>query len=262
MLRHWLFMAASLTSKTLRYLPTVRVSHMHAPKATLGSFSSPQSQTAIIRYVRVPDEKLRSVEWADDDNVMIITSLTGRLYGFRQETSTLRVYNVSKNELKQLPGFIPGNDNRVPSIVLGDVMVRHVDGHTVLFVPGVDDWEGFVLVRCDITSGGNRIESVSKSDDTTWLMDANGRLAAQQDYDSRAQHWSISVYRGGRLHEAASGHGGLDLPQMLGFGPTADTVLVYTVENGRSNWKLLSINDGKLGDRWTAAPSTGPYLTH
>src|SRR5262249_50021632 len=61
----------------------------------------------MIRYVRVGEEKLRSLEWADDDNVMVTTSVTtaaSELHGFKQEALMLRIYNVSKNEIKPLPG--------------------------------------------------------------------------------------------------------------------------------------------------------------
>jgi esterase/lipase len=214
----------------------------------------------MIRYVRASEEKLRSIEWADDDNILITTSITtqaSELHGFKEEAFMLRVYNVSKNEIKPLPGIIPGNDNRVLNLVIGEVMVRHVDGHTVVFVPGVDKREGLALVRCDLTSGTQRVERASTSD-TTWLVDAQGHLAAQQDYDAQTQHWSISVFRGGALHEGASGHAGLDYPEMVGFGPTADTLLVRVVEDGRVRWKLLSINDGKLGGPMEHGPNDGP----
>ena len=207
----------------------------------------------MIRYVRVGDEKLRSVEWADNDNLMITTSITTSLYGFKDEASMLRVYNVSKNEIKPLPGEIPGNDRRMLNTVVGEVMVRHVDGHTVLFVPSVDVREGVTLVRCDITSGINRVMRVAESD-TTWLVDAHGELAAQQDYDKQTQRWSINVFRGGNLHEGASGHAALDVPEILGFGPTADTLLVHMIEDGRARWKLLSIKDGKLGEPLEKGP--------
>jgi dipeptidyl aminopeptidase/acylaminoacyl peptidase len=82
----------------------------------------------------------------------------------------------------------------------------------------------------------------------SWLLDAQGQLAGQEDYDPQTQRWSISGFRGNNLHELASGHAGLDYPEMLGFGPTAETLLVESVEDGKTSWKLLSVADGKVVD--------------
>jgi hypothetical protein len=36
------------------------------------------------------------------------------------------------------------------------------------------------------------------------LVDAQGQLAGQQNYDQQTQRWSISVFRAGSLHEGVS----------------------------------------------------------
>jgi dipeptidyl aminopeptidase/acylaminoacyl peptidase len=223
-----------------------RIAYVRTEKDTRLILVASVADQKLIRYVRVGEEKLRSVDWADDDNVLITTSVTTAAYGFKVEASLLRAYNVAKNEIKPLPGNAPGNDEHVLNTVVGDVMVRHVEGHTVIFVPALQVKDGIALVRCDLTSGINRVVKVGPSS-TMWLVDAQGQLAAQQDYDAQTQHWSIGVFRGGILHEAASGHAALDVPEMLGFGPTADTLLVHTAEDGHSLMKLLSMTDGKLG---------------
>jgi dipeptidyl aminopeptidase/acylaminoacyl peptidase len=111
----------------------------------------------LIRYARFGEDKLRSVEWADNDNVLITTSQTTAFYGFRQKVSLVSVYNVPKNQIRSLPGEIPGIYEHSSNVVVGEVVARHVDGHTVLFVPAVDAIEGLALVRCDLTSGLNRL---------------------------------------------------------------------------------------------------------
>lgn len=206
----------------------------------------------MIRWVKVGEEKLRSIKWADDDNVMLATSVTTVDYGFQEEWFVLRVYNVSRNEVRSLPGSPIGAGDRVANTVVGEVMVRRVDGHTVLFVPGIDlnapgidVNEVTALFRCDLTTRTTSVLRVGTSE-TSWLVDGQGQLAAEQDYDKQAQRWSIKVFRGGSSREAASGHAALDIPVVLGFGPTTDTLLVKSVEHSDVVWKLLSINDGKF----------------
>ena len=210
----------------------------------------------VIRWVKAGETKLRSIEWTDRDNLMIEVSVTTSAYGFRQEWFMLRVYNVPGNELRTLPGQTLGERNEVMDTVVGDVAVRHIAGHTVLFVPGLytmapgdsmsDSQNAIALFRCDLTTG---LTSLLREGSlyTQWQLDSQGRLAATQDYDEQSQRWSIGVSRlGGDPSEAASGHAPLDFPTILGFGPTADTVLVESIENSRRLWQLLSIKDGKF----------------
>src|SRR6185312_5461424 len=80
----------------------------------------------LIRYVKTGEEKLRQIEWADNDNLMIITSETTSMYGFSDEWHLLRVYNVPHNELRSLPGNTIGAQNEVMNTVVDRVMIRHV----------------------------------------------------------------------------------------------------------------------------------------
>lgn len=214
----------------------------------------------MIGWVNAGDEKLRDLSWADNDNLIFTTSLTTSVYGFKDEWFLLRAYNVSQNKLRTLPGTPLGAYAASPEVlntVVGTPMVRHIDGHTVVFVPGLYKFadgvfsdEDFALFRCDLTTGRTSVERTGSYDES-WLVDGGGQLAGQQDYNSRSEHWSISVFRGGSSREAASGRAAVDTPEILGFGPTTDTLLVQAIENGKRWWRLLSIKDGKLA----AAPA-------
>lgn len=209
----------------------------------------------MIRWVNTGDEKLRDLTWADDDNLLFTTSLTTSVYGSKDEWFLLRSYNVSQNKVRTLPGTplgAYGASKEVLNTVVGTPMVRNIGGHTVVFVPGLYQYvpgafsdEDVALFRCDLTTGVTRAERTG-SDNESWWVDSDGQPAAQQDYDSQTERWSLSVFHGGSAVEAASGHAALDAPEILGFGPTSDTLLVESIENGHRWWKLLSIKDRKL----------------
>jgi dipeptidyl aminopeptidase/acylaminoacyl peptidase len=203
----------------------------------------------MVRWVKVGEEKLRSLRWADDDNVMITTSVTDSVGGIKDEWFMLRVYSVSRNEVRSLPGKVlemSDNDaDHAMNTVVGEVMVRRLDGHTVLFVPGIYLKEGLALFRCDLTTGSQLVFRTGDGD-TSWLVDGQGQLAAEEGYDEQTHRWSIRVFRKGSPHEAASGHAPLDVPRVLGFGPTSEALLVESIDNGDRLWRLLSINDGKF----------------
>jgi dipeptidyl aminopeptidase/acylaminoacyl peptidase len=222
-----------------------RIAYVRTEHSTRVVFVATVADQKLVRYARFGEEKLRNVEWADNDNVLITTSLTTSLYGFRAEAFLVSVYNVAKNEIRSLPGQVPGIDEHFSNVVVGHVMVRHVDGHTLVFVPAVEANEGLALIRCDLTTGLNRLTR-GGTPDTSWLVDAKGQLAGQQNYDRQTQRWSISVFRAGSLHDGASGQAGLDVPKMLGFGSATDNLLVAVTEAGGTSWKSLSLIDGKF----------------
>jgi dipeptidyl aminopeptidase/acylaminoacyl peptidase len=202
----------------------------------------------MIRWVKIGTEKLRDLVWADDDNVMLYSSITDSMYGFKDEHFMLKVYSISGNDVRGLPGKLleMDDDDKVMNLISGEVMVRHVDGHTVVFVEGVHSTHGDALFRCDLNTRKTSIFRTDGGDNAYWLVDAQGQMAAEEDYDAETLRWSIRTYHGGYSHEVLSGHAGLDVPQLRGFGPTPDTLLVESVENGQRSWKLLSMNDGKF----------------
>ena len=200
----------------------------------------------VIHWVALGEEKLRDLQWADDDNVMITTSDTTSFYGFKDEWDLLRVYNVSRNEARMLPDTPLAAAHSARKTVVGDVMVRRIGGHTVLFVPGMNVDDEFSLYRCDLNDGSTSLVRAGSSADESWIVDGNGQLAARETYDRETERWSIDVFPGRGSREAASGHAALDAPEILGFGPTADTLLVQSIESGTRVWRLLSINDGKF----------------
>lgn len=215
----------------------------------------------LIRWIKAGRTKLRSIGWADPDNLLITTSVTAAMYGSRGERFLLRDYKVSRNELRSLPGDTLDEKNTVMNIVVGEVTMRRIDGHTVVFVPGLYDMapddsmadlqNAIALFRCDLTTGLTSLVRKG-SPDTTWLLDGQGRLAAEEDYDRQTQRWSIGVSPlGGDPTEALAGHAPVDIPEILGFGPTADAVLVESTGNRDRVWQLLSIKGGKA----TAMPA-------
>jgi pimeloyl-ACP methyl ester carboxylesterase len=126
-------------------------------------------------------------------------------------------------------------------------MVRRIDGHTVLFVPGLYVNRGLALFRCDLATGRTSLARKGDSDTQSWLVDGRGELAAEEVYDKQTQRWAIKVFSGSSSREAASGHAAIEIPSVLGFGPTKDTLLVQSIEGGDSVWRLLSIHDKTLG---------------
>src|SRR5690349_23758984 len=57
-------------------------------------------------------------------------------------------------------------------------------------------------------------------------------------------------------------HEDLDFPQLLGWGPTPDTLLVQMTENGEVVWKLMSLNDGSMGPPMAGSEALSAPIEH
>ena len=197
-------------------------------------------------------QKLRKIEWADDDHLLIFTSQAAEPMGISgplREWNLLQVYDIKTGRQRIIPGDRPFSNTRTMNVVIGQPMVRHSNGHTLLFAQivlvGNPSRPG--LERVDLTSGGERLVREGTVSTQEWLVDADGEVAAQQDYDDGSRHWSLKLRRDGHMKEAAGGDDAIDIPRMLGFGPDADTILEQQVEDGVPVWRLLSLKDGSLG---------------
>ena len=209
---------------------------------------------------RLGSEKVRFIKWADSDHLMIVSSVTAVPVGFIGDPSEwfqMQVYDVASHRSLSVPDTDRNtadvvNDFEVLNIFYGRVMVRHLQGHTMLFVPGLQKTTAHVspaLIRVDLQTHDSRIVRIGRTWQQHWLVDAAGELAAEQTYDPEPRRWRVAIRREGRMQEVATGQEMIELPRLLGFGPSADSILMAMPEaDGGAQWHLLSLTDGKLGE--------------
>jgi len=212
------------------------------------------TQKKVISGLRVGEVKLRSVAWADNDHLLILTSTTGLPFGFMgpdREWFSLQIYDVATHKTILVPDANRLGDSapRIMNVIWGSPMVRRVENHTVVFVPGytVSDRMVPALFRVDLQTGTQRIVRNGTSSTKGWLVDEAGEVAVEEDYDDKEQRWRIQQHRDGRMQEIASGHEAIDYPDLLGFGPEPGTLLRRTIEDGNPVWRLWSRRDGSFG---------------
>ena len=208
----------------------------------------------VMSGMRLGTAKLRSIEWADTDHLLIVTSETSLPWGLVgpvHEWYLMQAFDVVTHKIIPIPDadHLGPSTPRIMNVVWGDIMVRHVDGHTVVFVPGyyVSDEILPALFKVDLQSGAERIVREGSRATHAWLVDENGEIATEEDYSDKEQRWWILQRRDGHMSEIASGHEAIDYPELLGFGPEPGTLLMETKENGDPVWRLLSLQDGSFG---------------
>jgi dienelactone hydrolase len=201
----------------------------------------------------VGDAKLRSIEWADNNRLIIITSSAKQplgTLGREGEWSLLQVYDVRTHKLEPIPDSSLFRDLPMMNTVFSEPQVRHVNGHTVLFVTGaVLEGSQFqpALIQADLDGVAERLLRVGNVETQGWLMDETGQLAAQTSYYEHDHRWELQIQRQGHLQKVTESHEPIDVPEILGFGPSPDTLLMTSVEDGDRVWRLVSLKDGSVG---------------
>ena len=207
----------------------------------------------LVARLGVGDEKLRGIEWADDTHVMIATSVTDVLHGnlFRQhqlhEWFQMQVYDLTSGKLFPIPRNV-GSANLALLNVIASSEVRRVKDRTLIFVTGfqLGRGGGRVLLSVSLDTQTVRLVTQAKPDTVGWALESDGEVAAEETYDQRSGHWTMLIRHDGRMQEAVSGTGLIEFPLLLGLGPTADTLLVSSVEDEEPVWRLLSLKDGTM----------------
>jgi len=140
----------------------------------------------VLGGINFKDQKLRALQWADDDHVLITLSQTAKpidLEGPRREWFMTESYEVATGKQTPLLENVDKSMN-----VAGDVEPRIVDGHTVLYVEGIyfPSMRGILaLYAIDLTEGRTRLIESSSPNANGWVIDRAGNVVAEEDYNQR-----------------------------------------------------------------------------
>ena len=185
----------------------------------------------------VGDLKVRDVEWAGDDHVLIESTATVTLGPsftvWQTELATVVVVNVATGKTVQV--FGRGNETRVISAVEGFYGTAPINGR----------WYGWFatqscetdktgcykiqnyrdLYRVDLDTGDIEIAARGQTGSRDWLLDPTGEVLARSLYDERGGNWRVLA---GRSDDRvlAAGQNELSETGSMHLGRSADRLLV------------------------------------
>jgi dipeptidyl aminopeptidase/acylaminoacyl peptidase len=214
-----------------------------------------------LRVVDVGTTKVRDLEWAGDDHVLVTYSATvGLGVEFtvsRAELISVVVVNVSSGNLFQV---FERQRSRVANSVFGQYGTAEIDGHWYGWFGGrtfktdsrggaysIFDYDD--LYRVDLDSGDIALAAHGRGDGDGWLVSKAGEIVARSLYDEKKGGWWILAGKEGS-QVLAAGQNDFGGVADLNFGRTADTLLVdaptgATDENrGSYSFRELSIGSG------------------
>jgi dipeptidyl aminopeptidase/acylaminoacyl peptidase len=209
-------------------------------------------KTGTVGGVRVSETKLRDVAWIDDDNVLVTTSMTSLppigFTGAKREWSQMVVFDVEKKKLHPLDFAIEHEQTLNTSI--GEAEVRIIGEKTVIFVPGLYVTDRTMPGLFSFTLPGYRVRLVDRgtTQDTDWLIDEAGRIAAQFTYRDDEKTWEIKARTDGKMRQIATGKASIDTPDFVGFDADGSSIIARFPVNGNWIWKPLNLKQNNWGE--------------
>ena len=179
--------------------------------------------------IAVGDKKLRSVTWAGENNVILVSSVASEGAAFKgppREYFLASNFDVKQNVQKPLLSDVKDTLN----IVVGPPQVRMIKGDPVVFLEGVHMMRGIgadTLFRINLrTNALKMLDNGVRYDTDGWLVDAAGEPVAQSMYDAKAGRWSLLMKVGSTWKTIEKTDAPMGSYGLAGFGRDGKSVLV------------------------------------
>lgn len=208
-------------------------------------------------------QKVRSLEWADDDHLIIVMSTTTlpraaqwdtRFTGPRQEFFFAKSLDTKTKAIRPIPGNVVNRGPRehMLNAVAGRMQARTVDGQTEVYVPGYyfPDRQGrLALFQEDLGTGVTRmITPEGKMRAEGWLVNEAGNIVAEADYDESSRRWALQLNSNGAALKPVDVSAPIEGPDIMGFSEDGSGVILrLPAKEDFPTYEEISLKDGSIG---------------
>lgn len=192
--------------------------------------------------------KLRGLQWADNDRIVLTLSQTAQLqsseylFAGRGEYFQALLHDLTTHKWKRLLENVPDTAN----VITDSPRVRMIDGRPQLILEGLS-MKGLVLFRVDPATGFARPVEKGAITTTGWTVDEAGRAIARSDYVQAEGRWRLMVRGANGWKDVYAETAPIDRPYLAGLGRTPGTILISTRRSGQYETHELALDSGDLG---------------
>lgn len=198
--------------------------------------------------------KIRRIDWADADTVLLTNSATVPLFGFTADKVEMNGTVLIPLKAGNETGLVFGKNRAIVNATRGRYGLRTIGGRTVGFFGGIaldtttrgePSWKHgrTTLYAVDIATNKPRVVAPPASENhyRDWLVDALGTVSVTLDIAEESGLWTIDTLRGKEL--------------VRGVDPTGDVSLVAFGRGGAS--VIYQIEDKDGVQHWFEVPLAG-----
>ncbi len=209
--------------------------------------------------------KVRSLQWAGPDHLLISTSKTADvidLTGPRREWYLLADMDLGRHKIVPLMKGIPDAMN----VIADEPTVLMIGGHPVVIAPGFyyppETNKGVLaLFRLDLAAHTARRVETGTELTQEYLVDADGGAVARADYQQGRGVWSLFLRKkDGDWTRNRNETAPIDRPELRALGADGTSVLVSSRASGDWQTHAVSLGDGTWSDPLPDVQGTGLVL--
>nr|WP_295106688.1 S9 family peptidase [uncultured Caulobacter sp.] len=227
----------------------------------------------VLASTKIGFRKVRSVQWADGDHIVIEVSNTAVIDGvsyFRENYQAVSL-NVRTGDFVQLPTKAM---DTVVNVIAGRIQPARDGQKPVLLAPLMttearnmqSKGSHLDLFKVDLESGQATVVQMGDADTYDYLASADGKVLAKASYkENQAQNnatWTMSLRKGGGWQTVFSTTEAAETPSLWGVSPDGQAVIIDTWDKETSLWRPTPIGlaDGKAGGFVGPARSLSPVI--
>ena len=212
----------------------------------------------VVAAIKVGDQKLRDLNWADADHLLITVSTAQPAIGVRapkSEWELVQSFSLSTREQIALLQGVPDAMN----VVSGAPEPRTVDGRTLVFLNGIHfgpDRRGLpALFSIDLDSHRTRLVEAGDRGTEGWTIDENGNLVARAEYDEASETWTLKTHKDGDRdwRDTFSYPAPIETPDVVGITPDGSSLVLALPD---ADDKEVKLSDGTVS---TSVDISGAY---
>ncbi|HEX3919214.1 MAG TPA: S9 family peptidase [Caulobacteraceae bacterium] len=213
-----------------------------------------------VNGVRMGAAKVRYLEWAGDNHVIVTTSAYAKgILGVMVAANEWFVasdFNLAAHKVTPLLGDVDMAGN----MIYGQPDVRFENGKPVLYVEGVhltqeDGGVSLFKIDLDIDHASLVTDAAAGVDDI--MVGADGHLLAETFDDALSKKWVLSVMTDGRWRPVQTRSAAIETPDVLGLGRDGHSILLGELQDGHYAVREMA-PDGTMGDPLPGASSGDP----
>ena len=222
------------------------------------------AQLDTLRMLRIEEAKVRGLEWIGNDHVVVQVSRT-EVLGPDFTPSTIEFFHAML--LPADPSAeheLVFDDATMLNAVFGSFGVRNVDGRWKVYFSGVERERGargyYIgstapdLFAVDVATNQHRrlADKGSQGYGYTWLLGADGQLAAMMEIEGRSGDWSLKAPGGNVIARGSSRNADVGLVSLGKDGTTA----IYSQLDERehvTHWFEVPLNGSAAPARFIRA---------
>jgi dipeptidyl aminopeptidase/acylaminoacyl peptidase len=216
------------------------------------------SDGKVVGGLHAGDTKLRSIQWAGNDHLLLtvsVTSLVLDLDAGRREWWMASDYNLRTHHSRVLLDGIRG-EGEAMNVVAAPPEVRMIGGKPFAITQGyyfIDHFGTISLFKTNLETGSTQVYRPGDRHTRDWVLDAAGEAMARAEYDEDIGRWTLMERRAGAWTTVKTIDDKIGGPALLGLGRDGRSLLL--ADRGDKDTGLFEL--GAEASDWTEPLATG-----